>query len=49
MYDDFVIRGNTGIIRCNIPSFVKDYVTINAWIRSDGNIIHSDFFKGKFL
>ncbi|XP_053207473.1 cell adhesion molecule DSCAM-like isoform X2 [Panonychus citri] len=46
VYDDFVIRGNTGILRCNVPTFVKDYVTVISWLRSDGNIISSDLFKG---
>ncbi|XP_015788338.1 Down syndrome cell adhesion molecule-like protein Dscam2 [Tetranychus urticae] len=46
VYDDFVIRGNTGILRCNIPTFVKDYVHVVSWLRSDGNIIQSDLFKG---
>lgn len=32
VYDDFVIRGNTAILKCQIPSFVAEYVRVTAWI-----------------
>lgn len=43
MYDadilkEFVIRGNTGILKCSIPSFVADFVHVDAWISDDGSI-----------
>lgn len=31
-----MIRGNTAILKCNIPSFVADFVLVDAWIRADG-------------
>lgn len=33
---EYVIRGNTAILKCNIPSFVADFVFVDAWIRTDG-------------
>ncbi|KAG0432667.1 hypothetical protein HPB47_020608 [Ixodes persulcatus] len=42
VYDEFVIKGNTGVLRCQIPSFVKEYVTVTSWIRDDGLVIHAD-------
>lgn len=30
--DEHVLKGNTGIFQCHIPSFVSDFVTIDAWI-----------------
>ncbi|XP_076325900.1 cell adhesion molecule Dscam1-like [Tachypleus tridentatus] len=27
----YSLQGNTAILRCNIPSFVKDYVTVISW------------------
>lgn len=33
---EYVIRGNTAILKCNIPSFVADFVHVDAWIRTDG-------------
>lgn len=33
---EYVIRGNTAILKCNIPSFVADYVTVDGWVLGDG-------------
>lgn len=33
---EYVIRGNTAILKCNIPSFVADYVTVDGWSLGDG-------------
>lgn len=33
---EYVIRGNTVILKCTIPSFVSDFVTVYSWISSDG-------------
>ena len=32
-----VLLGNDVIIKCNIPSFVSDFVSIVAWIDSEGS------------
>ncbi|XP_071050253.1 cell adhesion molecule Dscam1 isoform X5 [Onthophagus taurus] len=34
--DEFVLRGNTAILKCLVPSFVSDFVEIEAWITDDG-------------
>lgn len=34
--DEYVLRGNTAIVKCLIPSFVADYVQILEWIMNDG-------------
>ncbi|XP_064470322.1 cell adhesion molecule Dscam1-like [Ornithodoros turicata] len=31
VYDEFTIAGNTVVLRCHVPSFVKDDVTVVAW------------------
>ncbi|XP_031846326.1 cell adhesion molecule Dscam2 isoform X2 [Nomia melanderi] len=31
--DVFVLAGNTGVIRCDIPTFVKEYVAVTSWVR----------------
>ncbi|GAB6033413.1 Down syndrome cell adhesion molecule-like protein 1 [Chamberlinius hualienensis] len=46
VYDEFVIVGNTAVLKCNIPTFVKDYVTVSEWIRSGTTIAHSGFLAG---
>ncbi|XP_049546748.1 Down syndrome cell adhesion molecule-like protein Dscam2 isoform X11 [Anopheles darlingi] len=33
---EYVIRGNTAVLKCNIPSFVTDFVKVDSWIGSDG-------------
>ena len=30
--DENVLRGNTAIVKCHIPSFVADFVMVDAWI-----------------
>ena len=31
-----VIRGNSAILKCKIPSFVADFVSVQAWVDSEG-------------
>ena len=47
VYDEFVIRHNTAVLRCHIPSFVQDYVIVTAWIREDEKGIQSVINSGK--
>ncbi|XP_076265903.1 Down syndrome cell adhesion molecule 1 isoform X33 [Rhynchophorus ferrugineus] len=35
--DEFVLKGNTGILKCVVPSFVTDFVHIEAWVADDGS------------
>lgn len=37
LYDMYVIRGNTAIFKCIVPSFVADYVSVVSWEDTDGN------------
>lgn len=30
--NEYVIRGNTAIMKCKIPSFVADFVSVDAWL-----------------
>ncbi|XP_023221184.1 Down syndrome cell adhesion molecule-like protein Dscam2 [Centruroides sculpturatus] len=46
VYDEYVIRGNTAVLTCHIPSFVKDYVTVTSWIRDDIVTITSNVQEG---
>ena len=36
MSDEYVIKGNAAVLKCNIPSFVSDHVEIVEWIDSNG-------------
>lgn len=46
VYDEFVIRGNTAILRCQVPSYVRDYVIVTTWERQDGISIVSNIATG---
>ena len=35
--EEFVILGNDALIKCTIPSFVSDFVTVVGWVDSEGN------------
>lgn len=32
-YSKNVIRGNTAVLKCTIPSFVREYITVTSWIQ----------------
>lgn len=34
---EYVIRGNAAILKCSIPSFVADFVRVEAWIDEENN------------
>lgn len=36
LWEENVLRGNSAILKCHIPSFVSEYVTITSWIISEG-------------
>ncbi|CAM1309779.1 Uncharacterised protein r2_g1992 [Pycnogonum litorale] len=35
VYDEYVILGNTAVLRCNIPSYISDFVEVTSWIIDD--------------
>lgn len=39
--DEHVLRGNTGILKCHIPSFVADFVFVSAWIENESTEIYA--------
>ncbi|XP_042901755.1 cell adhesion molecule Dscam1 isoform X1 [Parasteatoda tepidariorum] len=41
VYDDFVIRGNTAVLRCHLPAFVREYVTIDSWVIDEDVVLKS--------
>lgn len=36
---EYVIRGNAAVLKCSIPSFVADFVKVEAWIDEEGTVI----------
>ncbi|XP_060529771.1 cell adhesion molecule Dscam2 isoform X26 [Cylas formicarius] len=37
--DEYVLKGNTGILKCLVPSFVSDFIQIESWVADDGTEI----------
>ncbi|XP_026825567.1 Down syndrome cell adhesion molecule-like protein Dscam2 isoform X11 [Ooceraea biroi] len=35
---EYVIRGNSAILKCSIPSYIAEFVTVEAWIREDKEV-----------
>lgn len=35
VYDEFVIRENMAIMRCHVPSIIREYVRVVAWLRDE--------------
>ncbi|XP_060529777.1 cell adhesion molecule Dscam2 isoform X31 [Cylas formicarius] len=47
---EYVIRGNTAVLKCSIPSFVADFVFVESWIDDSGKILTvSDNYDSKYL
>ena len=36
-HNEYVVVNNDALIKCNIPSYVADFVTIVGWVDSEGN------------
>ena len=39
VFKETVIRGNDALLKCQIPSFVSDLVSVDGWIDSEGRDI----------
>lgn len=35
--NEYVIRGNSAVMKCEVPSFVADFVVVEMWLDSAGN------------
>ena len=40
--EEYVIIGNDALLKCNIPSFVADFVRVVAWVSNDGETFSAD-------
>ncbi|SPP73127.1 Hypothetical predicted protein, partial [Drosophila guanche] len=38
VYDEYVIKGNAAIFKCQTPSFVADHIDITDWIDTEGEV-----------
>nr|CAD7430006.1 unnamed protein product [Timema monikensis] len=37
VYDEYVISGNTAVLKCQVPSYVAEYVMVTSWVQ-DGSV-----------
>ena len=42
-HEVYVIVGNSALVKCEIPSFVSDFVSVVSWVDNEGN----EFFPSK--
>ncbi|XP_040165878.1 Down syndrome cell adhesion molecule-like protein Dscam2 isoform X28 [Anopheles arabiensis] len=48
--DEYVLNGNAGILKCLIPSFVSDFISVTGWLADDGTEIEmDDSTDGKYM
>lgn len=40
--NEHVIRGNNALLRCNVPAFIVDFVSIALWMDSEGESFSFD-------
>lgn len=45
--DAYVLSGNTGVLRCEIPAFVKEYVSVTSWVQDSAYNIYPTPDSGK--
>ncbi|XP_026825569.1 Down syndrome cell adhesion molecule-like protein Dscam2 isoform X13 [Ooceraea biroi] len=48
--NEYVIRANSAIMKCKIPSFVSEFVHVDQWVADDGTIYTpGQEYDGKYL
>jgi hypothetical protein len=49
VHDEYVISGNTAVLKCQLPSYVSDYAVVTAWILNNGlHLYPNTDFGGKY-
>ncbi|XP_037801943.1 Down syndrome cell adhesion molecule-like protein Dscam2 [Penaeus monodon] len=47
VYDQLVMAGNTAVLRCAVPSYVREYVTVTSWVHDDSFNIYPSLHGGE--
>lgn len=45
--NEYVIRGNAAVMKCEVPSFVSDFVSVEMWSDSQGGTYYPGSDYGK--
>ena len=48
VYDQLVMTGNTAVLRCVVPSYVTEYVTVTSWLHDQAFNIYPSLHGGKY-
>lgn len=46
VYDEYVISGNTAVLRCQVPSYISEYIMVTSWIQDDSINIYPNTDTG---
>ncbi|XP_070851125.1 cell adhesion molecule Dscam1 isoform X8 [Drosophila suzukii] len=38
--DESILRGNSAILKCHIPSFVADFIVVDSWVEDEERVIY---------
>lgn len=50
VHDEYVIAGNTAVLKCQIPNYVAEYVMVTSWIQDENvNIYPNTDIGGKYV
>lgn len=47
VWDESVLKGNAALLKCVIPSFVADFVSVQSWIDERGVVFYPTKDYGK--
>lgn len=51
--NEYVIKGNSAVVKCKIPSFVADFVQVEAWLYNDdgdeGSLSSTELWRNNSL
>ena len=40
--NEYIVRGNSALVKCKIPSYVADIIQVIAWVDSEANEFQLD-------
>uniref|UniRef100_A0A182M8Q5 Ig-like domain-containing protein n=1 Tax=Anopheles culicifacies TaxID=139723 RepID=A0A182M8Q5_9DIPT len=50
VHDEYVMSGNTAVLKCQVPSYIQDYVVVTAWVQDSGvHLYPNTDIGGKYI
>ena len=44
--NEYVIRGNAVVMKCKIPSYISDFISVESWLDTDNNTYNQNASEG---